>query len=452
MPYNSRLNINFSLLSTVITLLYIIEYHYAYTTFTIGVYEYMGLTHRDISSGDTILMYIISLLPIYWYKGFKFISSALSIFVYIFIYIPFIETLFTAILPLEIRISYGCVIFLLMILFFGTDKISLFSKLFKKRRHVLSFKYLWCLFLILLVIVLISNIGNLKFVNIFTQQDLMYELRGEIHDSRSGIIPYLIPWLGRAFIPILIVYYYIKKSKIILSLVLASGVLIFMVDMQKSTFLYPLVMIFLLYLNSKYKAIFRKYFHLALMISMMVPSFILCRYYEKNQNPIIVGISTMIIYRTQCIAGTQLDRYLNFFEVQNNPYTYYSHIGLINNITHSYPYGDNSIGQAVAGDGTNSNAAFILMDGVAAWGIIGMIVSGIMFIIFKSALNSINYRYDRTYIIIILLYGIISLINTSLFTCLLSYGLIILYILLLKFKIPLLENAEESGKKLTSLR
>lgn len=289
-----------------------------------------------------------------------------------------------------------------------------------------------------MIIAIVVNINQIRFVNIFSQADLMYELRADNNASRSSIMAYLISWLGHAFIPILLVTYYVGKNKIKFILAIAAYLFVFMMDMQKITFLIPFVMWLLLYLNSKHKERLRKYFHIVMMLGLLVPSFLCCRLYDRN--PMMLGVSTLLILRTQCIAGEQLDRYIQFFDVESNSYTYYAHINAVNALTNSYPYGDQSIGQVVAGDGTNSNATFLLMDGVAAMGLMGVLVSGLLFILFKSIMNSLGKKYDDMYIIIILFFGIFSMLNTSLFTSILSFGFLIVYIILLKYKVNILEK------------
>lgn len=415
------------------------EYHYAYKNFVIKVYGYMDLTFQDISLLGIVSLCIIAVLPITLYRGFRNISSALSIFTYIFIYIPFVETIYTAVLPLEIRLSYGILFLCLMALFFMTDGNTLFSIAICRKRGVWSFRSLELIVIMLMLIAVFFNIGSIRFVNILSQADLMYELRADNNASRSSAMAYLISWLGHAFIPFLLVTYYVEKKKIKFLLTIAAYLLIFMMDMQKITFLIPFVMWLLLYINSKHKEKLRKYFHIVLMVGLLLPSYLCCKFYDRS--PAMLGISTLIVLRTQCIAGEQLDRYLNFFDVKGNPYTNYAHINAVNVITKSYPYGNQSIGQVVAGDGSNSNATFLLMDGVAAKGLIGTLFSGLLFIIFKSIMNSLGKKYDDMYIIIIMFFGIFSMLNTSLFTSILSFGFLIVYMILLKFRIPKLENS-----------
>lgn len=437
----NSIKLNNYFLTILITLVYIFEYHYVYYEFVIKVFGYMGFTYQKISGIETILYFVVEIIPIIFYIGFRNISSALSIFTYIFIYIPFIETIFTAILPLSLKISYGLLFFFLMILFFMTDKSIYCSKFISKRGKVLSFKHIEIIIWSLMLLTVLLSMNKIRFVNILSQASLMYELRSDNNANRSIYLAYLISWLGHAFIPILLVTYYVGKKKIRFYLTILAYLFIFMMDMQKITFVIPFAMWLLLYLNSKHKYKLKTYFHLIIMLGLLIPSFVLCKIYEKRQDPITLGLTSLMVLRTQCIAGEQLDRYLQFFEINDNPYTKYTHINTVNTIFKEYPYGDESIGEVVAGDGTNSNATFLLMDGIAAFGIIGTFIIGILFIVFKGLMNSLGEKYDHMYIIIILLFGIFSMLNTSLFTSILSFGFLLVYVVLLKSKISLLEKS-----------
>lgn len=91
----------------------------------------------------------------------------------------------------------------------------------------------------------------------------------------------------------------------------------------------------------------------------------------------------------------------------------------------------------MAGDGGVSNATFWLMDGVAAWGMAGVIIISLLFVIFKSIMNSADARCSVPIYVCISLQGIMSMINLSLFTSINTCGLLMLYLVLLFVKTDL---------------
>ena len=87
------------------------------------------------------------------------------------------------------------------------------------------------------------------------------------------------------------------------------------------------------------------------------------------------------------------------------------------------------------------------MDGVAAAGLIGCIIVGILFLIVKSILNSFSYEYKVPLLTALFLFPLQSLMNVSLFTALVSHGIIVLFLILIfvdikEFKIA--TNHEEA--------
>lgn len=96
-----------------------------------------------------------------------------------------------------------------------------------------------------------------------------------------------------------------------------------------------------------------------------------------------------------------------------------------------YPYGEQSIGQMVAGNGGNSNATFWLMDGIAAWGMIGCVIISIAFVFFKAIMNSLDARCSIGICVTVLLFGIQAMMNLSLLTSILTNGFLVLFFLFL---------------------
>ena len=134
-----------------------------------------------------------------------------------------------------------------------------------------------------------------------------------------------------------------------------------------------------------------------------------------------------------------MNTYLQFFELGHHPYTYYNHIGIINAITHANPY-PQSIGLAVTQGGGNANGVFWLMDGVAAAGVAGVIIISIIFVFVKAFLNSLDRKCSVALCVCIMLNGIISMVNVSLFTALNSCGFIMIYLVFMFFDLSCLKG------------
>lgn len=415
------------------TIFYILEYCYVYEYFVFSYFSYDNISLIHIDNFHYILMILHSVIPIIFYKGVINIASVFSIFIYVLVYIPFIVSIYMAGLKGDETIIYGIILFIIMIAFFLTDKLYVGNVLKYKKLNLMPYKRFETLSFFLLFICIIIMMSSMKFVNIFTEAEAMYDLRAENSASMEQWIAYLLSWITHAFLPVILVYNYVIKNIYKVIICIACYILAFMIDMNKITLLIPFIMLFTLKIGYMQKN-FIKYFYeglICFMSTLSILSFCFCEY--------IFPLSQLVIYRTQTISGLQFQRYYNFFIEKNNPITYYTQISVLKNITGMYPY-DLSIGEMVAGDGSNSNANFLLMDGMASLGFIGCIFVSVLFIIMKSYMNTICKGMNMVAVISIFLFAIMSMINTSLFTSLISFGLVPIYIILKYVKLENINN------------
>ncbi|MGV8135440.1 MAG: hypothetical protein AB2L20_09505 [Mangrovibacterium sp.] len=412
---------NSLILNFVAGLVYAVFYDFIFHNYIVALFK----TPYFVMSTSHYVSYLaLCGIPMLFYKGQKSMSTVFSLFTYILIYVPFIETLSVCGYGSDYN-DYRAVFFISMCCFFITDKMSLLSSSFKTKVPI-SFQTFEMVSFGVLIFSVLVNVRNLNFVNILTQRD-------ELYDSRSGLqvvggkwMVYILFWLKNAMLPCLLVYYLLAKKYFKYAFAFLGMIAIFMIDMQKLTFVMPFIITALYFLYVRNKYFFINYFHLMIIAFLII--FPLVCYWFKD-NPIVYEIAAIIIMRTQCIEGMILNTYLSFFGLTElHPYTYYSHIGIVNVLTGSYPYKD-SLGIAVTSGGANANACFWLMDGIAAGGVIGVVFASILFIVVKAIFNGISKKYDLGICIMVFLFAIAAMINVSLFTSLLSCGLIVLYLI-----------------------
>lgn len=424
----------------IVAIIYSLVYDYMYSNHIITVWGYaVNRPFQPLSSSDLFLYLLLASIPFVFYKGLKHFASAFSLFVYIFIYIPFTYSLFVHGFPDGLRYSYLLFFFIIMIVFFKTDRLSIFKKFIVHRRKTLPFKVIPVITVFLLVVLVTINRSQLHFVNFFEDSQSMYEFR---EDANIKLI-YVLCWLRSALLPLLMLYYLCKSQWFKYGFTFLGFVLLFMLDQQKMTIIFPVAITAIFIAIKYYNAKVSSKFHLFLfLIFIIIPLFIV----KYDSNPLSLVFSLIFIYRIQCMAGIQFQKYLDFFVIQDHPFTYYTHIGVVNRITGLYPY-DMSIGEVInAGDG-NSNATFFLMDGVAAAGLIGCIIVGILFLIVKSILNSLSSVYKVPLLTALFLFPLQSLMNVSLFTALVSHGIIVLFLILIFFDVKefkIVNNNEEA--------
>jgi hypothetical protein len=128
--------------------------------------------------------------------------------------------------------------------------------------------------------------------------------------------------------------------------------------------------------------------------------------------------------RTLSIGGLLNVMYFNFFS--SHPYTYFSHVNIINFFTGIYPYGNKGLGQVVGSyflsDDLNANANFWATDGIASLGVVGILLISILVYYFLVLINGVSKGLNIVFVSLVFIPLIGSLLNTSFFSTLLTGG------------------------------
>jgi len=421
-------------------LIYSLLYDYIYEEYIFGVFGYVDeIDYVRMNIIQYLSWITFSILPFIFYHRINEISSFLCLFVYILVYIPFIHALFiTGAISVVEAYSYSSILCLFLVLYFQIHRIPLLLGI--QIKPTIPFFIIEIIALGITLIFVATRAGSMHFVNIFTQLDLLYDLRAQNSEKveERSLILYLQGWLVGAFYPFLLVWYLKNESYIKVLLVLSGYLLLFMVDMQKGTFLMPFVLIgFYCIIKWKEKLICDR-LHAFLFGGLIIFSSTLMMAIDPD-NKLLFTISTFVFLRTICVSGWLTQLYIPFFH--ENPYTYYTHINIVNAITNAYPY-DVPLGMAVARNSQNANATFFLTEGVASWGIIGVVITGFIFLIFLYLIDSITFRYQKSEIFIMFIPALYNMLNASFFSTVLTGGLFILVFLLANCES--LESAEKT--------
>lgn len=139
----------------------------------------------------------------------------------------------------------------------------------------------------------------------------------------------------------------------------------------------------------------------------------------------------VVLMRTLSMNGLVTAQYYDFF--QQNPFTYYSHIKVVNWVVHypyKYPIGQ-EIGLAYAGtSGLDATANFWATDGIGGLGFPGILLMSVFCAGVFWALDSAAQRHDPRLAALVTTYAAYNIANISMFTSLLSGGLALLMVLL----------------------
>ena len=431
--YSKYINNNIAL-NVIVVILYLLFYDFIYRYFVCAIFNE---PYYPMDSYGYLKLLLLGGFPILFYKGLINIASVFSIFTYILAYIPFNETL--AVGGWENQYSnYRIVFFVSMCLSFASDSFELNSAVFK-RKTIFRYSTFRKVSYMLLILVVLLNLSNLHLTNFLEDRGDLYDLRANLKVVGGTPVVYLIYWFKNIILPILLVSSLIRKEKLHVFIVFTGCIIMFMIDQQKITFIVPFAILILYLIYEKKRLFFRNSFHNFILLILIIVPFLCFQF--KDVSDIAFELAAILIYRTQCIEGQELNTYFRFFGYDGlHPYTYYSHIGMVNMFTNSYPYGDVPIGQVVTQGGSNANGMFWLMDGIAAGGIYGCIIISIIFLVFKSFFNGIKYRCSPELFAVFSLFAMSMTMNVSLFTALFSCGLLLLYLLFIFVDFNFLEK------------
>lgn len=327
-------------------------------------------------------------------------------------------------LSVELMYNYQAILMIAMSSFFMVDRIKVNPlKQFKANIPCKSILILTCLFMAYLLFVFRNNLT-------FSSLDNLYDVR-ENNDTviHAGLNGYILLWTQKALIPFLFVIYYMKKekkSRTIAYSLLAFYIPIFMMNAQKATILTPFLLIGLAKLLQTPKRFLFVFITVLSVLSLIVLA--------KSDSSLGFTIGSILFMRTICICPLLFVVYTIFFA--NHPYTYYSHIGIVNKMTGMYPY-DDMLGKVVSGTENNANAFFWTTDGIASCGGTGLIIISIIFFAYLVFLNKLpTNRISKTNIMLMFVPSLTALLNSSMFTYLLSHGIFIIVLLLLSTNLP----------------
>lgn len=436
---SSKYNFLYSKKSLVLfTFIYLVSYIIFYDNYLSHYFSYMGGVLRGgINFYNTCIFYLLGIIPIFFFRGFRNLASGISYMVYMLIYIPCLHA--TIITYQTSTNNLYLLIFTLccsMISFFCTDGLFIGKKLVKTSQKKISFKILYFITILLIIINLILNIKHFRFVNFLVEdKEVLYGMRASAAEGRIVILNYLSHWLKQGLIPLCLVYGLASNNKRVVYSMIIGYIIMFMTDFQKITFITPFVIIGVYYIIRKRSYLFKYCLSNSLLLFCILGGWII---YLISDTKIGFSLAAVFLLRTLLSEDSLMSLYLTFFE--KNPYTYFTHINIVDYLSGgAYPY-SRGLGIEVTNGEFNANACFLITDGYASMGCLGIFMISIIFILFKSTYNSVAIKYNKIYIFCLLLPAIMAMLNVSLFTAILTSGFGLIYILLLIVKLPNFEK------------
>ncbi len=425
MPPRSDVQIaRFLVRNVLLALAFSLLYLLCYERFLNQFFDYLGFPFYKKDVFFLFISLFIVILPLFFYRGFISLSSYISIFIYIILYIPTILTFAVgSSLPMH-QILLIQVIFLGgMCIFFLADTIQ-FS--LKVRISLLRIEYvLFATILSCLYIIWVYR-GNLQFVGI---EDVYVQRLSNEGIGSDVISRYLIVWLATVFAPLCIIYGILNSKGLYLIIGIVACIVVYMAYAPKWVIMLPFILgaLSFVFRNGRHEHMYN-----ILIIMLALPMLIIILVSPEPDNGFFL-FSSIFLMRTVGQGGSLNLVYHDFFS--NHPQTYYSHINIVNKITGAYPYKDLQIGQVVGqniwSEEMNSNANFWATDGFAAMGLTGLALSSLLLFFLLLLLNASSKRYNKQFLIMAFIPFLLFLLNTSLFSTMWTGGGIFLLLFML---------------------
>ena len=432
-----RFRISSSAVNILTAIIYIFLFRRVYEDCLYGVFDYYGFKIDNTAFGDEIITNLLSFLPILLYRpNNKKASDFVAIIIYVMIYIPSLMSLQYYYTNYTFAIKYQLVYFVGMCLFFLVSKnrrslYVLTSSVYVRPKVIMVFS------VIIALVTLIVFRGNIKLVS-FEDVYGLRETGGGIADS-IPLFGYFYQWMSTVFSPVLVAYGCYKNNKKIIIGGFALSLLFYMTCGMKSTLFIPILSYFLYKSLDKDEGNIVKVFPW-LTVGLAIPYF----FYLSFQSRIAEILVGLILMRTYGIAAYMTPIYIDVF--QQYPYTYYSHIRIVDAIFGMYPFTTYALGMEVnQAYGTvdpeaNMNANFMVTDGIAAGGLLGVLFISVLFYFFLIILNRLTNRFEYCFVVSIMTGAVISLTNNSLFTTLLTCGLLVVLLIYKYIKVDSYER------------
>ena len=419
--------------------LYIAALDFAYRAYLPKFWGGWGFSYFDKSDADHSAMFIVAVLPAIWQRSANTRPSTLfQLILYIIVYVPTIVVSYNVSPILSDRI-----ISLWMHILFGTAIIAAMTtylplylgRVTMARNHrTVLITTAFCVMFGLVVYGYGSNI------DIFSFRDI-YKHRFEVL-KQEPFAPavYSYWWLSGAILPLGLVWAIHTRSLLLFAVCFMAQIIMFGAISSKSAgltaFATPLFYLFACVFKESFGTV------LILAVALLVT---LAGAFATNAGLVGIVISTLLA-RTLGIPGITAVQYDKFFSTYG--YTYWTHINFIR-LFSDYPY-SREIPYEVGmhyyhNDLLSWNANFWASDGIAAFGLPGIIIisifAGLVLRILDQSCKHLDPRLTAAWA----LAPAMALSNIGLFTCLLTDGLGVM--ILIAFMLPPRESTPSKRGK-----
>jgi hypothetical protein len=423
-PTRSSSSIKPRLWLIVMVWVYAYSIHWAHIEYLNTVWEYFGFSYSEPDSLTVAFILCLitiaaAVLPLKVDRP----SSIILLLLFIVVYIP--TVVLTLCLSDTSSARYGLILIAMAISFSGACVI-----LKQFRYHHLESQYipgdaldntLFFVWLIFCAILIYSYGSIMKLVDL-----------EDIYGQRSAgastnlAMGYVQTYFSNIISPALIALGLVKKRYWLIPIGIAGCVIMYMINAQRTIFLFPFVIIGLYFALDSKKSFFNSSAAPILFVAILV---FICASYQDD-NLVATFLSLFVIFRTLALPGLTFSQYYDVFETSG--FTWWSHVRGLDLFIAPPSFFANHIKWPglgyIVGDRfyqnveNNVNANLFSGDGVAAAGAFGIIVIGIVFSIWLVYLDRVSRRWNSTLAVLLVTPVGFSLTNGHLSTTLLSFG------------------------------
>jgi hypothetical protein len=271
-----------------------------------------------------------------------------------------------------------------------------------------------------LLLPFMKNIGSINFKNLLFID--IYETRLDFRATNSSIAAYLMSPLSRFLLPLLAIYGFKQKNKIVLLLATFSIMLVYLTSGALKSLLFSFAFILFFALkNDIYSKVqlFLKFFNLGLIFELS--------YYFLTGKELF----TTYIRRAIFVGPLLFDQYYNYFK---DDFIFYKHTRVLSLLTGDYSYRGITLwfGENVIGKQDLNASVGSLVEGYISMGVLGVILASLLVVFFCIFYSSL--KIENAYIG--MLFTMIMLFNGSFVEPLLVTHGGILFVIMLIYIIP----------------
>lgn len=401
--------------NVLLALGYAIAYFVCYVYFLNFHFGYFGFELYPQSTGFIVLSLGLSVVPVICYRGLRAISSVLATFTYLLVYVPIVLTFAVGSNRSNEEILFIQIIFMLCMCVIFMSDVIIVKNPFDLRLGIDLAKWVLVFTAVSTLYMLFVYRSNLRFVS-FAE---VYDQRFANADLGQGILErYVTAWLYNVMIPLCLAYGLVSKKYRYFWIGTAACVTIYMATAAKGAIVLPIVFpgVFLLFARNRLRSIFGV-LTAALAVTTLVLTLV------QDTTSLMFWVSSLVLMRTIGVAGLLTRTYYDFF--LTHPHTEYTHIGIIGKVTGAYPY-DVPVGNAVGAYywswDMNANANFWATDGIAAMGMLGVVVATLGCLLLFAVMNTATRTHDKLFVVLCFLPFLMQLFNASLLSSIWSGG------------------------------